>query len=62
MISGITANPIEGLFLCEAPGFHVLKGIFESMQLFGVLSQSGAQTRFGPASATQLAPWGVSRS
>ena len=56
VISDITANLIQGFFLCETLGFHELKGISGSMELFGVLSEGGAQTRFEVATAAQLTP------
>ena len=56
VISDITANLIQGFFLCETLDFHELKGISGSMELFGVLSEGGAQTRFEVATAAQLTP------
>jgi len=56
VISDITAKLVQGFFLCKALGFHELKGISEPMELFGVLSESGAQTRFDVATAAQLTP------
>jgi len=56
VISDITAYLIQGFFLCEAMGFHDLKGISQPMELFRVVEESGAQTRFDVAAATQLTP------
>ena len=57
VISDITANIVQGFFVCKALGFQELKGISEPMELFAVLSESGAQTRFDVAAAAQLTPW-----
>lgn len=54
VISDITANLVQGYFLCEALGFQDLKGVSQPMELFGVLSESGAQTRFDVAVAARL--------
>ena len=56
VISDITANLVQGYFLCEAMGFQDLKGISQPMELFGVLSKSGAQTRLDVAVAARLTP------
>ena len=56
VVSDVTANLIQGFFLCEAMGFHELKGIFEPMELFSVLSESGAQNRFDVAAYSRLTP------
>ena len=57
VVSDITANLIQGFFLIEALGFHELKGISAPTELFGVLSESNARTRFDvAAAATQLTP------
>ena len=55
-ITDIAANLVQGFFVCEALGFHELKGISQPMELFGFLSESGAQTRFDVAVAAQLTP------
>jgi len=51
VISNITANLIEGFFNYEALGVHNLRGISEPMELFAILSESSAQTRFDVAAA-----------
>ena len=51
VISDITANLVQGFFVCDSLGFHYLKGISDAMELFAVLSESGAQTRFDVATA-----------
>ncbi|MCH8801228.1 MAG: AAA family ATPase, partial [Chloroflexi bacterium] len=56
VVSNITANLIQGFFLHEALGPHELKGISEPVELFRVLEESGAQTRFEVAAAAQLTP------
>ena len=56
VVSNITANLIEGFFLYEALGPHELKGISEPVELFRVLEESGAQTRFEVAAAAELSP------
>ena len=56
VISDVTANLVQGFFLCEALGTRELKGISEPMELFSVLSESGAHTRFDVAAASQLTP------
>ena len=56
VISDVTANLIQGFFLCEAMGAHELKGISQPMELFQVVAESGAQTRFEVAAASQLTP------
>lgn len=56
VITDIAANLVQGFFVCEALGFHELKGISQPMELFGFLSESGAQTRFDVAVAAQLTP------
>ncbi|MCH9018150.1 MAG: AAA family ATPase, partial [Chloroflexi bacterium] len=55
-ISDVTANFVQGFFICETMGFHELKGISQPVELFRVLEESGAQTRFDVASTTQLTP------
>ena len=54
VVSNITANLIQGFFLYEALGPHDLKGISEPVELFRVLEESGAETRFEVATATRL--------
>ena len=56
VISDITANLVQGYLLCDALGFQDLKCISQPMELFGVLSESGAQTRFDVAVAARLTP------
>ncbi|MCH7712060.1 MAG: AAA family ATPase [Chloroflexi bacterium] len=56
VVSDVTANLVQGFFVHKALGFHELKGISEPMELFAVLSESGAQTRFEVAAASQLTP------
>ena len=56
VVSNITANLIQGFFLNEAMGPHELKGISEPVELFRVLEESGAQTRFDVAAAAELTP------
>ena len=55
-ISDITAKLVQGFFLCETMGFHELKGISQPMELFRVMEESGAQSRFDVASAIRLTP------
>ena len=55
VISNITANLVQGFFVCDSLGFHQLKGISDAMELLVVLAESGAQTRFDVATA-QLTP------
>ena len=52
VISNITANLIQGFFICEALGAHELKGISKPMELLRVLEESGAQTRYDVAAAS----------
>ena len=56
VISDVTRSLIQGFFVCEALGFRDLKEISQPMELFRVVSESGAQTRFEVAAATQLTP------
>lgn len=56
VISSITANLVQGFFRCYALGFNELKGISEPMEMFSVLSESGAQTRFDVAATARLTP------
>ena len=56
-ISNVTANLVQGFFLRETMGFHELKGISEPMELFRVLKESGAQSRFDVALSSQLTPF-----
>lgn len=56
VISKITANLVQGLFVSDTLGLHELRGISELMNLFRVLSESGAQRRFDVAVAAQLTP------
>ena len=56
VVSDVTANLVQGFFLWEALGFHELKGVSEPVELFSVLSESGAQTRFDVAASSQLTP------
>lgn len=55
-ISDVTASLVQGFFLCESMGPHDLKGISEPVELFRVLEESGAQTRFDVAVSTHLTP------
>ena len=55
-ISDITANLVQGFFLCESMGFHELKGISQPMELFRVIKESGARSRFDVAVSAQLTP------
>jgi len=55
-ISDITANLVHGFFLSESMGTHELKGISQPMELFRVMEESGAQTRFDVAASSQLTP------
>jgi len=56
VISDITANLVQGFFVWEALGARELKGISQPMELFQVVEESGAQTRFDIAAASQLTP------
>ena len=56
VVSDITANLIQGLFLYEPLGPHELKGISEPVELFRVLQESAVQTRFEVAAAAELTP------
>ncbi|MCI0902139.1 MAG: AAA family ATPase [Chloroflexi bacterium] len=56
VVSNITANLIQGFFHYETLGPHELKGISEPVELFRVLEESGAQTRFDVAAANELTP------
>ena len=56
VVSDITANLIRGFFIYETLGPHELKGISEPVELFRVLEESGAQSRFDVAFASQLTP------
>lgn len=55
-ISDVTASLVQGFFLCESMGPHDLKGISEPVELFRILEESGAQTRFDVAVSTHLTP------
>jgi len=55
-ISDITAKLVQGFFLCETMGIHELKGISQPMEIFRVMQESGAQSRFDVTTATQLTP------
>ena len=54
VISDVTHRLIEGFFLSEDLGCHTLKGLSHPMELFRVVAESGAQTRFDVATATKL--------
>ena len=56
VVSNITASLIQGFFHYETLGPHELKGISEPVELFQVLEESGAQTRFEVAAAVKLTP------
>ena len=56
VISKITANLVQGLFVYDTLGPRELRGISELMSLFQVLSESGSQRRFDVAVAAQLTP------
>ena len=56
VISDVTAKLVQGLFLCNSMGIHELKGISQPMELFRVIEESSAQTRFDVAASTQLTP------
>ena len=51
VVSDATQRMIQGFFHYTSLGTHDLRGISEPMELFGILSESGAQTRFEVASA-----------
>ena len=56
VVSNITAGLVQGFFRYVALGPHELKGISEPVELFRVLEESGAQTRFDVAVSTHLTP------
>ncbi len=56
VISSATHNLVEGYFLCQPLGPHVLKGVSQAVELYRVLGESGAQSRLDIASARGLTP------
>ena len=56
IVRGVTRRMIQGFFVREALGLHRLKGISDPMELFQLSEESGAQSRFDVAFATQLTP------
>jgi class 3 adenylate cyclase/predicted ATPase len=56
VISAATYRLVQGLFECQDLGPHTLKGISTSMEVYRVLEESGAQTRFEVALRSGLTP------
>jgi len=60
-ISSTTYGLVRGLFACEDLGIQQLKGISSPVQLYRVMSESGAQSRFEAAAEAGLIPIGVNQ-
>jgi class 3 adenylate cyclase/tetratricopeptide (TPR) repeat protein len=56
MISSATARLVQGYFACHDLGVYALKGVAAPMQLYRVLGESAAQSRFEVATALGLTP------
>jgi class 3 adenylate cyclase/predicted ATPase len=56
VISAATHQLTQGYFTCEDLGSHTLKGMAEPMQLYRVLDESGAQSRFDVVQPRNLTP------
>jgi class 3 adenylate cyclase len=55
-ISEATYRLVQGYFVCDDFGFHTLKGVTEPQQVYGVLQESGAQSRLDIAATRGLTP------
>ena len=56
VISAATAHLIHGYFVCQPLGAPVLKGLPQSLQVYQVLHESGAQTRLDVVTPRGLTP------
>jgi class 3 adenylate cyclase/predicted ATPase/DNA-binding winged helix-turn-helix (wHTH) protein len=56
LISGTTAQLVQGWFVCEELGEQQLKGFARPIPVYRVLEVSGAQSRLDMVSASQLTP------
>jgi class 3 adenylate cyclase/tetratricopeptide (TPR) repeat protein len=57
VISAATQRLVQGYFACQALGQHALKGIAAPVQVYRVLSASGAQSRLEAAGSRGLTPF-----
>jgi predicted ATPase len=55
-ISAVTFQLIEGYFTCQDLGSHMLKGVETPVQIYRVLSESGAQSRLDIVTTRGLTP------
>jgi class 3 adenylate cyclase/predicted ATPase len=55
-VSATTYRLIQGYFVCQDLGMHTLKGLAEPLQVYRVLQESAAHSRFEVASASGLTP------
>ncbi len=56
VISASTYQLVEGLFSCRDLGFHSLKGISQPVQLYQVIEETGATSRFEAMAGGELTP------
>ncbi|MBV8358600.1 MAG: AAA family ATPase, partial [Deltaproteobacteria bacterium] len=56
VISGATYQLVRGLFTCESLGLRALKGLSAPVQVYRVLYESNAQSRFDVAMQSGLTP------
>ncbi len=56
MISDATYQLVEGYFVCEDLGHHVLKGVADSQQVYRVVGASGTQSRLEVGVTKGLTP------
>ncbi|MBI3304473.1 MAG: AAA family ATPase, partial [Deltaproteobacteria bacterium] len=56
VLSSATYRLIAGYFACQALGAHALKGLTQPLEVYRVLGETGAQSRFEIAVTTGLTP------
>ena len=55
VVSDATFHLVEGYFTCQALGSHILKGVADSVQVYRVFQESGAQSRLDIVTTRGLA-------
>ena len=56
VLSAATYHLVQGLFACQDLGTHTVKGVAQPVQVYRVLAESTAQSRFEVAAARGLTP------
>jgi class 3 adenylate cyclase len=56
VLSGVTSHLVQGYFVCQDRGVHMLKGMDTPVQVVQVMGESRAQSRLDVAAANGLTP------